>query len=865
MISKPSPPPNNSRATPTPAAQEPFSLPRLSATTASMAPAAKGSGGGDWSRALFPLPRLPPPHSNDRVPVGIANVGLRKELHSVVNHMIDTLNALKYPARSERSSTRSSNARGIAPQTPTAAQLACIASLMKRCFPLALRRVQRRSALALLPTAVSSISLKGATAPHSAERDVVDLSAFGPEYTSCAHVPLVAERLSLPSENLKPVDPLPLLPPKYQRLYGSEGGGLMKGVPTIVHDGRVFGTQKEWIKTVRMGLANGMMGYTRTPRVVNSVFAVPKDGGAAQRLIINAKPLNAIAATPDAVRLPTAELIGDLKVTDGKPLFVAKTDLGDFYHRIRLGDWMGPFFALPRVRAAEVGVSGGGFVYPTCRTLPMGFSHSVLIAQMIHERIVRDAGIFEMAPQLTSDTPCVVGDGIVRCQIYIDDFVVYGTDREAVQRVLDAYVKAVTAAGFVVKSSKTVAPTTDGVKCIGITVNGKDHTAGVDVDSLCDLIEETRSMLALGRASGLEMSRVVGSWTWAMLVQRPSLSLFSSVYQFIQRCGESTAPITEGVRRELNDVCAIAPILTASLSGPTLPQLIATDSSEGMYGVCTATVSAREACAVADATLSSSRVALAACGEGAGEGAGIARGWLRAIAANLSLPLPFSGFTQTLPTVKANSDFLYCIAPQLAADRYGAHPTPTPLRLSAFGEPPLNRFDLTYQRIRRLRWRVAVSDHWTQPLEHINCKEVRATEVGVRTALEQFGTGAFDSRIVVFTDSLVGLHALSKGRSGSFGLLRGTRRIAAYCLVTGIKPLYRYIGSELNPADGPSRSKQRVGTFVESSDNGTRCNSGRACGGGQSIAHRPLHQPAHPHVVHSHGRSVRGVGDRSRL
>ena len=47
--------------------------------------------------------------------------------------------------------------------------------------------------------------------------------------------------------------------------------------------------------------------------------------------------------------------------------------------------------------------------------------------------------------------------------------------------------------------------------------------------------------------------------------------------------------------------------------------------------------------------------------------------------------------------------------------------------------------------------------------------------------------------------------ALAKGRPSARPLLRLCRLAAAVVLTSGMNPLYRYIASEVNPADGPSR------------------------------------------------------------
>ena len=61
------------------------------------------------------------------------------------------------------------------------------------------------------------------------------------------------------------------------------------------------------------------------------------------------------------------------------------------------------------------------------------------------------------------------------------------------------------------------------------------------------------------------------------------------------------------------------------------------------------------------------------------------------------------------------------------------------------------------------------------------------------------------SRILILNDNLGVVLAISKGRCADFGLLRIIRRIAAHSLATGIRFVVRWVPSELNIADGPSR------------------------------------------------------------
>ncbi len=58
---------------------------------------------------------------------------------------------------------------------------------------------------------------------------------------------------------------------------------------------------------------------------------------------------------------------------------------------------------------------------------------------------------------------------------------------------------------------------------------------------------------------------------------------------------------------------------------------------------------------------------------------------------------------------------------------------------------------------------------------------------------------------MIFSDSVCALGVLAKGRSSRPPLLRVARRIAAISLGLGIRMVGRYVRSEKNYSDGPSR------------------------------------------------------------
>jgi hypothetical protein len=64
---------------------------------------------------------------------------------------------------------------------------------------------------------------------------------------------------------------------------------------------------------------------------------------------------------------------------------------------------------------------------------------------------------------------------------------------------------------------------------------------------------------------------------------------------------------------------------------------------------------------------------------------------------------------------------------------------------------------------------------------------------------------AWRHKVLIMTDSAVALGCVAKGRSSHPALLRQTRIIGAIAMALQVIPKARWIESERNPSDGPSR------------------------------------------------------------
>ena len=108
------------------------------------------------------------------------------------------------------------------------------------------------------------------------------------------------------------------------------------------------------------------------------------------------------------------------------------------------------------------------------------------------------------------------------------------------------------------------------------------------------------------------------------------------------------------------------------------------------------------------------------------------------------------------------------------------------------------------------KWKVVSGWHWTRGKEHINSLEMRAILNALRWRLEH--QQHLGCRMIHLTDSLVCLHALTRGRTSSRKLRSTISRINALLLCSNAQMIWAYVATDCNPADKPSRWGRRVRT-----------------------------------------------------
>jgi hypothetical protein len=319
------------------------------------------------------------------------------------------------------------------------------------------------------------------------------------------------------------------------------------------------------------------------------------------------------------------------------------------------------------------------------------------------------------------------------------------------------------------------------VTLLGVTIDGRNKVFGVapaKLHALCRITRVIADSPPGARVSGARLSRVVGAWTWAMLVRRPTLSAMTHTYAYVRRNQFRRARLWASVKRELRVLIGLAPLLFTDLGAPDADPIVATDASDSGFGVVAWWPQPGERLAPwgpthAEILNEQHRQSDAGinCNDTKAQGPSCGSG----------TAIPLHG--QRVGDAQAGG-----------SNQQFEH---------GRGTRAIDIADASWRTIMALPWRSAQQTH-------INIKEMRAVRSAVQWTYS-LGHRSFGSVIGLLTDSMVVVGAIRKGRCSSFRLLTALRHVNALLLAGGARLDVHYVPSALNPADEPSRRFERDG------------------------------------------------------
>jgi Reverse transcriptase (RNA-dependent DNA polymerase) len=345
-------------------------------------------------------------------------------------------------------------------------------------------------------------------------------------------------RVSIPSSTSRVKFPVNLFPDMAHPSTYFESIPLQDKKPTIAP-----ALQDKYKTLLQAMKPYDLISLQETVSFVHKFFFLSKKD-ATNRFITDCSSFNDIMAKKTSVRLPHhRDFVAIMSHIKGQVL-TSKTDLSKCFWSVEIPMNLRRFFSLPAV------VINGKTMYPHLTRLPQGSCTSPQICQVLHEHLIRRAIL--LLPIQDQETICLVpglenatNKTLLFVVVYIDDVILFAsiTDTQLMYRFRHAYLKTVKDAGFEVKPSKTVKPTTSPMQALGVVVHGARRAILLDSQKIARVVPETFELLIHPPQdiNLLKAQSLIGQWSYLIGLRPEFHCLFSSMYEWLH-CGSLRSP-----------------------------------------------------------------------------------------------------------------------------------------------------------------------------------------------------------------------------------------------------------------------------------------------------------------------------------
>ena len=628
----------------------------------------------------------------------------------------------------------------------------------------------------------------------------VTSSPYGDSMTGVGEVvSMCLDALSVPDMNVKGVPITELLdgaagkfikdPENYMLQDSSNWGAVCDDVAKIrIYDDPKLRNRMFYLRYLKKLHKAGILSWSCSPKGRVGSFVVkkkPKDVNGKlvnrQRLILDCRQVNLLFRAPPATELGSLPALGDIYIPDKYDLHIAGADIRDCFYACSLPSTLRDYFCFTGDITLEeahsifgsdcfdsMGLDTGVIISPCLDVLPMGYSWSFYLVQALHvQACLESSG--EDCRSVVLDArppPSLVENGSLFMP-YCDNTHVLSLDSHVASQDHSKLQSTLESWGFAMHEElgpTTIYPTLGGV------IDGHAGLVKPNRDRFWNLVKAF-TYVCYHPVSSEMIMRLLGHAMVVLVLNRSGMSVFRNLYDFSSR-GYRRKMLWESAIRECRTFVGILPLLISDMRRPWSNTVFCSDASPEGYGIT-------------ERNLDVSTIDQIGLWQERWRYKRTPPDQWRPRERALQLD-PFSDIN----TAKV-SDILF-----EEGDCY--------TRNEEFEEIPhsiLNPQD----------WRVAKFGKWQHTQEHITLKEARALTILVRriTRAAKFR----GRRILVLVDNLALALCLGKGRSPNHAMLRVSQKIGALCLACNLALRVRWIPSELNNSDGPSRGSHAPGVF----------------------------------------------------
>ena len=546
--------------------------------------------------------------------------------------------------------------------------------------------------------------------------------------------------------------------------------------------------RRQYVKFLGRLFDSGVLGFTEHCRGRVGAFCVSKKPKVVsgvrherQRLVLDCRQTNLQFRPPPFTELGSLSSIAEMYLPEGKNLWMAGADIRDCFYAVNLPKGMENFFCLKSdvTRAEMHHITKGRFsieffgntIIPCVKVLPMGFNWSFYLVQKLHEQLARNSlGIPRSSVFLDGHPPPMLQGEDVGTMPYCDNVHVLSLQQDACQTGKDEVCSSLELAGFDLhehEDATTLFPTLGGI------VDGKAGEVRATPKRMWTLIF-IFNFMAHAVIDADFVQRVLGHAMVVCTLNRGGMSIFRRLYDFVAKGGPPRR-LNGGERRECLVFAGLVPMLVAHLRTPWSSTITCTDASPAGFGICETEQSPEMVEAL---------------------GRWQERWRFKRLPPEQWAPRQRYAGLNPLGDVRTvvDSSGQFDWANQFYED----------------GDFPEVGVGLMVSD----NWKTVAMGKWSHTDEHITLKEARALLLAVRRISR--ASRHRGRRHVILVDNLALAFAVAKGRSQSFPILRVLQKIHAISLAAGIIVRIRWVPSEHNVSDGPSRGQIQPGPYIAS-------------------------------------------------
>ena len=525
----------------------------------------------------------------------------------------------------------------------------------------------------------------------------------------------------------------------------------------------------------------GILGTTSCCRGRVGAFCVSKkpktvDGKLQlrQRLILDCRQVNLQFREPPHCELGALSAVTELVLDPSDTLFVSGSDIQDCFYAAKISSEMANFFCLLSDISGDEArlVFGDSFqetpgnrISPCITVLPMGFSWSFYLIQKLHEQSAlralqcnRDMLVLDgyPAPQLSGCSAAAMP--------YCDNVHSLSLDQESCRKGKRDMCNDLTGMGFTLHEDVEAC---DYFPTLGGIIDGKNGIVKPTPTRAWNIILAFESLLE-GDVDWVVLRRLLGHAMTICTINRNGMSIFRSLYDFVEAAPKPRR-LNGKERREVLNFVGLVPLLVGELKRPWSTTISCSDASPEGYGVCQRQLDKQ-------------------CVHELGSWQD--RWRFRHLEPGLWRPRERAQGLDSLGDFRTARVFKN---EETVEDLYEYN--------NFFPEVPFGVTDAQH-------WKTKLMGMWSDTSDHITVKEGRSLVLAIKRLCRSSSSRGLRHLILVDSFSLS-----SKGRASSFKLLRCLQQISALCMAGGFSVRVRWVPSERNVADAPSRGQINPGAY----------------------------------------------------